>query len=866
MVRINKASVLKCHASDIFPIPQEWYQPGELLIGGISSQLVYIFYEASFKENPSQDMFGIPEMVTKFYQHALALAYAVHEINQDPKILPNVTLGFHIADSYYDARMTYRTTIDLLFKSHRFSPNYICDKWRNLIAVIGGLGAATSSHMANFLGFYKIPQIIYGSIDLEEIINTQDFPFYSMVPNESHQNTGLIHLLHYFGWTWVGIFAVDNESGEHFLQCVEPLLFKNGICAEFTKRIPYMARLDDMDGVTYLASAIYVHLTNSTADTIIFYGESLTIATLRFILALGGLHASFKVWIMTTQIDFILTGFLRGWDLEVFHGAIAFAVHSEDIPGFREFLKTTNPFRNKGDTFIKVFWEQAFDCSFPKPWEQSEAMGQCTGNEILENIPKPQFEMSMTGHSYSIYNAVLSVAHALHVISKSRSIDKRGESTSHANKRCTRVKLHHLQPWQLHPFLQVISFNNSVGESISFDQRKEIRSSFDIINLETLPNNSFQRRKVGKVDPGAPQNEQFIIQENMIVWHRGINQVPPLSQCNEHCNPGWQKKSKEENPFCCYDCIPCPDGEISNATDMENCFRCPEDQYPSKNRSTCIPKSIVFLSYEEPLGISLAALALSFALITLLVLRIFIKNKDTPIVKANNRNLTYTLLISLLLCFLSSFLFLGQPQTVTCLLQQSIFGLTFSVAVSCVLAKTTIVCLAFLTTKPGSKMKKWVGKRLDCSTVLSCSFFQAGICIVWLATSPPYPDLDMHSLRENIILQCNEGPAYLFYCVLSYMGLLAIASFILAFLVRKLPDTFNEAKFITFSMLAFCSVWVTFVPTYLSSRGKNMVAVEIFSILASSAGLLVGIFSPKCFILLLRPELNNREQLMKRRN
>ncbi|XP_066486348.1 vomeronasal type-2 receptor 26-like [Tiliqua scincoides] len=861
LLRAYETHNVKCGHQDPQPPLHSYYQSGDFIIGTIASQAFLLSTSVAFDEKPPETLSEDAIVVTNNYQHILALTFAMKEINENSQILPNVTLGFQIYDSYSSGKRTYHRTLQLTSTGSMFVPNYKCDTQDNLIAVIGGLYSETSQQIADILGIYNIPQFSYGFAPVMTESH-KVLSFYWMVPNEALQHMGIVQLLLHFKWTWIGLLADNQETGGRFLQNMLPVLSHNGICFDFIDIYPHLS-FDNIAELFAWRTEIYDKLWSSTVTSIVFYGEADAMIFLRFLLHQSEAEGvrqkpTGKVWLLTAQMEFKSLVYQRNVDIQDIHGAISFAIHSSEPRGFQQFLQSRRPSSATDDGFINDFWEQAFGCLFSDP--ANEEGDTCTGEEGLESLPGAFFEMSMTGSSYSIYNAVYAIAHAAHAMLSSRV-------KSRAMKARERGKFLKLQHWQLHHFLKRVSFNNSAGDKVTFDHNGEVVEGFDVINWVTFPNQSFARVKVGKLDVQFPPDEALSISEDAIVWHSFFHQARPLSVCNDNCQPGYSKKKKEGKPFCCYDCIRCPEGKISDKeADMADCFQCPVDHYPNKDQSACIAKTVTFLSYEEILGTSLVILALSFFFITIVVLGTFIQHHKTPLVRANNRNLTYILLSSLLLCFLCALLFIGQPQKVTCLLRQIAFGMVFSVAVSSVLAKTIMVVLAFMATKPGSRLRKWVGTRVTNSVVLFCFLVQAGICTVWLATSPPFPEIDLHSMNDKIVLGCNEGLPTMFYCVLGYMGFLAIASFTVAFLARRLPDSFNESKYITFSMLVFCSVWLCFIPAYLSTKGKYMVAVEVFSILASSAGLLGCIFFPKCYIIWLRPELNNREHLITRSN
>ncbi|KAL8176415.1 UNVERIFIED_CONTAM: hypothetical protein K2H54_033676 [Gekko kuhli] len=266
-----------------------------------------------------------------------------------------------------------------------------------------------------------------------------------MVPNEATQYMAVIRLLHHFKWTWIMLFAADDDNGDTFLKLLMPMLSENGICVNFTVRLPKQTYLQE--GVEVFAKqreyfSVYI---KTKANVCFLYGENSSILSLRMLLFLGP-FISFppvhKVWIITCHWDFESISFQRVWDIEAFHGAISFAIHSNQPPGFQTFLQSLSPSWAKGDGFIQNFWEQAFSCSLGNHDVHGHNKEKCTGEEKLDTIPETLFEMSMTGHSYNVYNAVYAAAHVLHTIYVFRTGHRRTEEDRS-------LELPNVQSWQM---------------------------------------------------------------------------------------------------------------------------------------------------------------------------------------------------------------------------------------------------------------------------------------------------------------------------------------------------------------------------------------------------------------------------------
>uniref|UniRef100_UPI00358E72D9 extracellular calcium-sensing receptor-like n=1 Tax=Myxine glutinosa TaxID=7769 RepID=UPI00358E72D9 len=116
-------------------------------------------------------------------------------------------------------------------------------------------------------------------------------------------------------------------------------------------------------------------------------------------------------------------------------------------------------------------------------------------------------------------------------------------------------------------------------------------------------------------------------------------------------------------------------------------------------------------------------------------------------------------------------------------------------------------------------------------------------------TGPPRPFRNTSTSPGTIILECaGAAPAWA-VCGLLQIALLASICLGLASKAGKMPSAANEAKFISFSMIAFFLLCFCFVPAYFSTQGKLSVVTQLFSIIATAYAFLGCIFLPKCYYI-----------------
>ncbi|XP_016411512.1 extracellular calcium-sensing receptor-like [Sinocyclocheilus rhinocerous] len=768
------------------------------------------------------------------FKFAQTLIFAIEEINNSTHLLPGVSLGYNIYDSCSSIAQTILSSMSLMNGYKQTLSDTSCSRPPAVYAIIGESNSSPTIALASVVGPFSIPVISHFAT-CACLSNRKRYPsFFRTIPSDYYQSRALAQLVKHFGWTWVGTVRSRGDYGNNGIAAFEEAANQEGVCIEYSEAIlstdpkeQFLKTLEVIKKGTARVVVAFVALGDFVPLLKVMVQHNIT----------GLQWVGSESWITSRTLA-------ETKEYSFLSGALGFAIANAKLMGLREFLVNVHPDQEPNNEILKEFWETTFQCSF-----RTTGSGACTGSEKLAELQNEFTDVSELRIANKVYTAVYAVAHTLHNVLK----DLKSSTNSSTKEQPT--------PQKMLAYMRDVRFTVKTGEEIFFDASGDPVARYDLVNWQPAGNVGLQFEHVGVYDSSLSSEQRLRVNQERVLWARNTGQLP-VSVCSESCPPGTRKAVLKGQPICCYDCIPCAEGEINNVTDSNDCFPCDLEYWSNESKDKCVLKVVEFLSYTEIMGKVLCIFSFFGVLLTTIIYFLFYLHKETPIVRANNSELSFLLLFSLSLCFLCSLTFIGRPTEWSCMLRHTAFGITFVLCISCVLGKTIVVLMAFRATLPGSNVMKWFGPFQQRLSVVSLTLIQVIICVLWLTISPPFPYMNLSYYREKIILECNLGSAVGFWAVLGYTGLLSILCFVLAFFARKLPDNFNEAKFITFSMLIFCAVWLTFIPAYVSSPGKFTVAVQIFAILASSFGLLFCIFIPKCYIILLKPDKNTKKQMI----
>uniref|UniRef100_A0A3Q0RLJ2 G-protein coupled receptors family 3 profile domain-containing protein n=1 Tax=Amphilophus citrinellus TaxID=61819 RepID=A0A3Q0RLJ2_AMPCI len=830
------------------------HKPGDVILGGLFEvHYTSVFPELAFTSEPN--ILSCQGFDPPGFRHAMTMAFAIDEINKNSNLLPNVTLGYSLYDNCATLVIGFSAALSLVSGQEEQSLLHEnCFGTPPVVGIVGDSFSTFSIATSDVIGLFKMPIVSYFAT-CSCLSDHHRFPsFFRTIPSDAFQVHAMIRILKHFGWTWAGLLVSDDDYGLHVARSFrQEFAQSGGSCLAYSEILPWGENSAELRRIVEV-------MKKSTARVVIVFAHQ--IHMIQLMEEVMKQNVTGLQW-MASEAWTTAAVLQTARHMPYLGGTLGIAIRQGEIPGLRDFLLKTHPdlyeSNNTGNSMVRQFWEYTFQCRFaPPPSGWLEGGGAiCTGQEELENVETEFLDVSNLRPEYNIYKAVYALAYALDDML--HCAPGRGPFSGHG---CATLQT--MELWQLMHYLEKVNFTTPYGDEVSFDENGDALPIYDIMNWLWLPDGSMKVQNVGVVKNTALNGEELTLDEDKIFWNSDSKQ-PVLSVCSVRCPPGTRMARKTGQPVCCFDCVLCSEGKFSNETDSLECSNCPEDFWSSPQRDHCVAKKTEFLSYHEPLGICLTTASLLGTLICAVVLGIFTHHRSTPMVRANNSELSFLLLVSLKLCFLCSLLFIGQPRLWTCQLRHAAFGISFVLCVSCILVKTMVVLAVFTASKPGGGANlKWFGAVQQRGTVLVLTSIQAAICTAWLVSSSPAPHKNTQYHNDKIVFECVVGSTIGFAVLLGYIGVLAILSFLLAFLARNLPDNFNEAKLITFSMLIFCAVWVAFVPAYVNSPGKYADAVEVFAILASSFGLLVALFGPKCYIILLKPERNTKKAIMGR--
>ena len=816
-----------------------YHQPGDITLGG----LFLLHYTT--EDGKCGEFFPIG------LGHAEAMIFAIEKINSNPNLLPNVTLGYDIRDYCESASKAMEHTYDFV-RRNELNASCTCmngkDRKQNeptpIAAVIGPTDSGSAVLVASLLQVAGIP-VISHSATSNELSSPQYRHFFRTAPPDGQQASAMADIVQYFNWSYIAAVAMDDSYGRNGVWELESEAERRKtFCLSFAEYIPrqeYNVKLKR--AVSKLKS--YPSIRVVVLWLFGGYGR-------RFLKEAVKQNLFDRTWILSDALateDDAFAG-IKISDQIILHGSLGVQPRYLDNQEFEDFLIKE---RSMGSAKNVVPWWKEF-------W-QSETQHNCSA--IATRKKRNACKARVLRIIYDTYipyvlDAVSAVANAIHDL-EICSLPERKKSGDVCPKDHATI-----DPENIEKRLRRVDFKGLTGR-ISFDQFGDpVTSSYDIVHFQHSDESSDQRYPVKRVIGSWEKDRKHNLQLNdsMIRWNAKSGQtVPPRSFCHDDCPPGTFLSLTTP---CCWECIKCPAGTVSNQVNDVNCTECPLGQMPDQRKSKCLDLPEVKFLWSSMTSI----LVILFATIGLVLVSIcsfvLYKHRETPLVKAANRELSSILMMTIALSFSVSILSLAKPTDVSCSLVHCWRSTVLVTFISILILKTMKILSAFRINVIAESFKKFIlSARSQTFLVLALIFIPGVFLSFWIALDAPRQERIIQPVEGTILLSCSLHQSSvglsLQIAISVYTSLLAVVCTFYAFKARTLPENFNEARYIGFSMYILLLSSVAYYPLDIGLKGSYATNLTCAMTLLSSYGLLACMFGPKIYVIMRQPEKNTHE-------
>uniref|UniRef100_A0A8C9SRW0 Glutamate receptor, metabotropic 6a n=1 Tax=Scleropages formosus TaxID=113540 RepID=A0A8C9SRW0_SCLFO len=773
-----------------------------------------------------------------------AMLYALDQINSDPYLLPNITLGARILDTC--SRDTYALEQSLTFVQALIQKDTsdircsngeppIIRKPERVVGVIGASASSVSIMVANVLRLFEIPQISYAST-APELSDNNRYDFFSrVVPPDSYQAQTMVDIVKALGWNYVSTLASEGNYGESGVDAfIQISREAGGLCIAQSLKIPREPKPGEFDKI------IKRLMETSNARGVIIFANEDDIKRV--------LEAAKKA---NLTGHFLFVG-SDSWGAknspildqeDVAEGAVTILPKRASIEGFDLYFTTRSLENNRRNIWFAEFWEDDFKCKLTRPGIKLDSdKKKCTGEERISRDSSYEQE----GKVQFVIDAVYAMAHALHNMHMDLCPGHTGVCD----------KMDPVEGRLLLNYIHSVNFNGSAGTAVLFNENGDAPGRYDIFQYQMSNTTSPGYKVIGQ----WTNNLRLNMEE---MQFSGGSRQAPDSVCSFPCNPGERKKMVKGVP-CCWHCELC-DG-YQYQLDEFTCEICPFDMRPTENRTGCRPTPIIKLEWHSPWAIIPVFLAILGILATLSVVITFIRFNDTPIVRASGRELSYVLLTGIFLIYLITFLMIAEPGAVVCAFRRLLLGLGMCISYAAMLTKTNRIYRIFEQGKKSVTPPKFISPTSQLVITFVLISVQVVGVFIWFAVVPPHTIIDYEELRPpnpelaRGILKCDMSDLSLISC-LSYSIVLMVTCTVYAVKSRGVPETFNEAKPIGFTMYTTCIIWLAFVPIFFGtaqSTEKMYIQTTTLTVSMSlSASVSLGmLYMPKVYVIIFHPEQN----------